>query len=416
MSGYRRYSQKHLGASWPIVFSFGQYQYEADLSRISHGRQECVIKQGSARAVLLRAQYCKALGNPSESNKTGGSVSLKAIVIALLATVFANPSFAEVSPREALASAVADSSPVVVASRNGVGHINVESSIEIDAHGADEIVDIGSITKTVTAIATLHLIENYDLTLKTTLGELLPDVPQDKMQINLHQLLTNTSGIIEATGNDEEMLLRSDFLKRVFDAPLDAAPGEIYSYSNAGYSLLAAIIEVQTGLEFEDYLIDRVLPEGLPAIGYARAYDAERAMTSDRIWLTGYQRQAVADASWGASEPGWNLIGNGGLVTTAEGFLLFWAAFLNGEIVGGKLVAEAITPHVDEGDGDTFYGYGLVVEPLEDGTNLLWHDGGNDIFSAEWRHLTGSGVTFFSAGRGEAAFDAMETILASISK
>jgi len=55
----------------------------------------------------------------------------------------------------------------------------------------------------------------------------------------------------------------------------------------------------------------------------------------------------------------------------------------------------------------------MVVEPLDDGTQLLWHDGGNDVFSAEWRHLTGADVTFFSAGRGEAAFDAMSKILAS---
>ena len=69
-------------------------------------------------------------------------------------------------------------------------------------------------------------------------------------------------------------------------------------------------------------------------------------------------------------EPGWNLVGNGGLVTTAEGFLNFWSAFVNGRIVSQTLVAEALTPQVDEGGGDTFYGYGLVVR-----TARRWCDG-----------------------------------------
>ncbi|MEM8824752.1 MAG: serine hydrolase domain-containing protein [Pseudomonadota bacterium] len=336
---------------------------------------------------------------------------MKASIFAISAAFLANPSFAEVSAREALASALIRGLPVIVASRNSAGNIDVESAIDIAATGADEIVDIGSITKTVTAVAILHLIENHSLTLEATLGELLPNVPEDKAQITLHQLLTHTSGIVESMGDDSEALSRPDFLERVFDAPLGSIPGTLHAYSNAGYSILAAIIEIQSGQEFEDYLIDYVIPEGLPAIGYRRAYDVDRAILSDRLWLTGFQRLAVADASWGASEPGWNLIGNGGLVTTAEGFLSFWVAFINGDIVSETLVVEATTPQVDEGNGDTFYGYGLVVEPLDNGEQLLWHDGGNDIFSAEWRHLTASGVTFFSAGRGEAAFDAMSMIL-----
>jgi len=248
---------------------------------------------------------------------------MKVITLALSASLLACPLIAEGQARESLAAALTGNLHVVVASRNGVGDIEVESATEIAAQGVDEIVDIGSITKTVTAVAILHLIEDQGLTLETTLTELLPDVPQDKAQITLHQLLTHTSGIVESTGDDGEALSRSEFLERVFEAPLDASPGMFHSYSNAGYSVLAAIIEVQSGLEYEDYLIDHVIPEGSSAIGYARAYEAERAITSDRIWLTGFQRRAVADASWGAPEPGWNLIGNGGLVTTAEGFLAF---------------------------------------------------------------------------------------------
>ncbi|WP_299751732.1 serine hydrolase domain-containing protein [uncultured Tateyamaria sp.] len=181
---------------------------------------------------------------------------MKAVTLALSAAALATPCFAEVSSRDALAAALVGDRPVIVASRNGAGEVDVESTIDIAAQGADEIVDIGSITKTVTAIATLHLVENHGLTIDTTLGELLPGVPQDKAEITLHQLLAHTSGIVESTGDDSEALSRSDFLKRVFSAPLESIPGTHHSYSNAGYSVLAAVIEIQSDLEYEDYLIE----------------------------------------------------------------------------------------------------------------------------------------------------------------
>ncbi len=337
---------------------------------------------------------------------------MKTIAAAFLLTMIATASYADTATRSALTSVTATDLPVVVAARDATGVIDIESFLDIKASNADEIVDLGSITKTVTAIAVLHLVESKGLSLDASLGVLLQDVPQDKAQITLHQLLTHASGLVESTGNDTEQLTRSEFLQRVLDAPLQAVPGSVYSYSNAGYSLLAAIIEVQSDRDYEDYLIDAVIPDGLPAIGYARAYDAQRAITSNRVWLTGFQRRAVADASWGGLEPGWNLIGNGGAVTTAQGFLSFWAAFLEGEIVNPALVAEAVRPHIDEGNGNTFYGYGLVVQPHTDGSTVLWHDGGNEIFSAEWRHISSSGATFFSAGRDDAAFDAMANMLA----
>lgn len=332
---------------------------------------------------------------------------MKNLPLYLSVACLAQSAGADTLTRDVLAAGMSDSRPVIVAALDSHGNFEIESMIEVEATGVDELVDIGSITKTVSAIAILRLIEEMELSTQTNLAELLPDVPEDKAPITLHQLLTHTSGIVEATGDDAEALSRSAFLDRVLATPLDAEPGEVHAYSNAGYSLLAAIIEMQSGLDYEDYILQRVLPQGVPPIGYAAAYVEEQSIISDRLWLTAFQRRPIAEASWGSTEPGWNLVGNGGLVTTAEGFLTLWAAFVGGDIVSDKLVSAALTPHVDEGEGDTFYGYGLVVQPVDNGRTIYWHDGGNDIFSAEWRYDTKSGVTLFSAGRGEAAFDAM---------
>ncbi|MBV6657872.1 MAG: beta-lactamase family protein [Devosiaceae bacterium] len=334
------------------------------------------------------------------------------LALTSLCAALALPTLADTDRGGAPLQAIAAERSVIVARRDQLGNVDVESALSVDARGGDALVDLGSITKTVTAIATLHLLETYGLSPHTALAGLLPEVPADKASITVYQLLTHTSGLVESTGDDAEPLGRQAFLGRVLSAPLEAAPGARHAYSNAGYSVLAAIIEHQSGLRFEDYLIDRVIPEGAPAIGYARAYEAARSMTSARVWRTGFRRQSIARASWGGEAPGWNLIGNGGLVTTAEGFVSLWAAFLAGEIVSDALVAAALTAHADEGQGDTFYGYGLVVEAGPAGNTVFWHDGGNEIFSAEWRHDIASGTSWFVAGRGHAAFGAMDALMA----
>lgn len=332
---------------------------------------------------------------------------MKYLLLVVITLCYVPAAMAEIVAQDRVGHVLTKGQDVILGIMDETGRIEIESAIDIKASGADALVDLGSITKTVTAVAILHLIEEKQLSTQTRLSDLLPRVPEDKAAITLHQLLTHTSGLLESTGDDAERLSRSAFLERVLSTPLEAEPGTVHLYSNAGYSLLAGIIELKSNKSYETYLMEHVLPKGTPPIGYAAAYSEKQSILSNRIWLTAFQRRPIAKASWGAPTPGWNLIGNGGLVTTAEGFLTFWAAFMSERVVGRDFVEAALTPHVDEGNGDTFYGYGLVVEPGDNQNVIYWHDGGNEVFSAEWRYDTRTGVTLFTAGRGRSAFEAM---------
>jgi len=286
--------------------------------------------------------------------------------------------------------------------------ITVYQSAFPEVVATDPLIDIGSITKFVTAVCILRLVDEGAFTVQTPISELLENVPADKADITVHQLLIHTSGLIESAGPDDEYLSREQLLNEAFTAPLSNPVGEVFRYSNVGYSVLAAIVELQGGLAYESYLNDAVLePNGLPAIGYLSVYRNEDSMRSARSLWSGFRHQSIIDASWAGKEPGWNLVGNGGLVTTAEGFLRFWDAFYAGELVSDDLVQVALTPHIDEGTGKTFYGYGLVVEPSDTHGNIFWHNGGNELFSAEWRHLQMSNSTLFTAAQGNYAFRAM---------
>jgi CubicO group peptidase (beta-lactamase class C family) len=270
-------------------------------------------------------------------------------------------------------------------------------------------VDIGSITKTVTAVMVLKLVAQGGVQLDETLSEIFPDVPADKAKVTVHHLLTHAAGFVDSVGDDAEPLGREAFLDRAFATPLVSAPGERYNYSNVGFAILAAIIEERSGRSYDDYLQEDVLGgTGLENTGYMSVYDDARSLravgTQDFPQSDG---QSIMEASWGGHAPFWNLIGNGGLVSTAEEFIRFRQLVTAGRIIPAELVAQSQVKHIPEDEaGTSYYGYGLVVQDDSGVGRIYWHDGGNGIFSAEWVDFANQGDIIFVAAADSAAGDA----------
>ena len=128
----------------------------------------------------------------------------------------------------------------------------------------DTRIDMGSVVKTHTGLMAAQLIEDGVLDPDMTLGQVFENVPEDKTNITLHQLLTHSAGMPGAVASDDEPIDRDEFLRRAFAAPLRYEPGTAYQYSNTGFSLAAAIIETVTGRRYEDILLDDfLLPAGI---------------------------------------------------------------------------------------------------------------------------------------------------------
>jgi Beta-lactamase len=140
-----------------------------------------------------------------------------------------------------------------------------------------ERFDIGSISKMVTAVAVLR-----ELPLELTVGEVFPDAPPDKAAITVEQLLRHRSGLTDSVGLDETYVKRAFFLEKLWKTPLEK-PG----YSNAGYSLLAAMLEVRTGKSY-----DALLPK---SISYARREPLAQGTLREIAWgSTGHHAEVQA--------------------------------------------------------------------------------------------------------------------------
>jgi D-alanyl-D-alanine carboxypeptidase len=133
---------------------------------------------------------------------------------------------------------------------------------EFPAHA---VFPIYSITKTLTAICVLRLVETGSLRLADAARQWLPDVSIPNA-ITLTHLLRHTSGLRDygpvpeyheaVRAHPDRPWTRQQFLDAVLPQGMLFAPGERFSYSNVGYMLLIDIVERVTGQTFAEVVSD----------------------------------------------------------------------------------------------------------------------------------------------------------------
>ena len=159
----------------------------------------------------------------------------------------------------------------------GFGVTNVDDPQPITP---ETLFTIASISKTVTATAVMKLIEQGRVDLKTPIQKYLPDFRvQDEAasrEVSFWHLLTHTPGWEgQLSTEDRGAEALAHFATTIMrDLPQLAAPGSVWSYNNAGFSLAGRVVEVVTGRSIHDALRDLVFaPLGLTR-SFTRVTDA----------------------------------------------------------------------------------------------------------------------------------------------
>ncbi len=205
-------------------------------------------------------------------------------------------------------------------------------------------------------------------------------------EIMLHHLLTHTSGfrikpiffkpLIEKSAkhpNAPSLKLEVDRFGEVGAAePI----GKSYSYSNAGFNTLGAVVETKSGKPLEIYL-DQLIYEPLRMND---SYHHEVADKLDgklnRMSVVYYKRDGKWIQGWKPGQPPKYpfVRASGGMISTAMDYAVFCQMYLNGGIYGGKRILKAATvklmttPHTEslytfdeKAKQPHYYGYGWRV-------------------------------------------------------
>lgn len=142
---------------------------------------------------------------------------------------------------------------------NGYGLGNIETKTPISAYNS--IFQIASITKTFVGISIMQLYEDKKLKLDNDINDYLTSLNIDykyNAPVTIRQLLTHTAGFDQrnlyvSVKNDKDIIPLDEHLKKRMPKQIRRS-GEVFTYSNYGYALLALIIEDITGLSFKEYV------------------------------------------------------------------------------------------------------------------------------------------------------------------
>lgn len=265
--------------------------------------------------------------------------------------------------------------------------------------GADTLFEIGSITKTFTALCLEREIEQGVVRLDQPIQELLPPgvtLPAPARGITLRHLTTHSSGLprmpvgsltLSALG----MLLfgsdpyagyhERDLLADMRSVKLQSPPGKKSCYTNLGMTLLGYLLATKAGCSYESLVRREVcLPLGLrdtttapDAAQAARVAQGYRALWRCRNWVV-----ALRSAPWFLGN---NLSAAGGLRSTAADMLKYLKANMHPE---GQPLEQALRrshqPLFQE-DKHTSFGMNWI---LSDNSTLrqkvIWHNGGTGGF------------------------------------
>ena len=226
----------------------------------------------------------------------------------------------------------------------------------------DTPIGIASISKPLTAVAILRLVEMGLLALDDPIHRYLPQLAQSELgNRTIHQLLTHSAGIPggDIAGTDFEPDSKQMLLERIGTAEISLA-GESWRYANGGYNLLALIAEQAAEHEWAQIIESQVLK---PAM-----------MTSSGLWshLPGGVAPAHAYRAWvDQGSPrnwprNWRVLGAGDLVSTVGDLYQFERALVEGTLISAELLSKARSPLMALRHPESGYGYGWFVDGNED--------------------------------------------------
>lgn len=132
------------------------------------------------------------------------------------------------------------------------------------------VFQIASTTKPFTAMAILMLAEEGKVALDSPAARYLSWLPARYSAVTVRHLLTHTSGVNPdmRRANVDELDV-AEFKRRLEERAASFPPGTNVQYANAGFTLLAFIVEAASGEEFGQFLRRRIFAQlGMRSAGY----------------------------------------------------------------------------------------------------------------------------------------------------
>jgi CubicO group peptidase (beta-lactamase class C family) len=308
----------------------------------------------------------------------------------------------------------------IVARKGKVAHFEAQGLMDVEAKTPmrkDAIFRMASMSKPVTGVAILMLVEEGKVRLTDPVSRFIPGfkdlqvampkatppgaaaragrggapaepeiytVPAAR-EITVRDLLTHTSGL-ESSGIGNRTAARAaprlptdslaTYIPKLAAGPLDFQPGTVWQYSLlSGMETLGRIVEIASGQTFDQFLKTRIFdPLGMKDTTFVVPGDKQsRVVTLYQRHPDGLER--IDTPAWLATKTLFS--GGGGLYSTAEDYIQFAEMLANGgelnghRILSPRTVDQMASNHVGDlfeksATGGKGMGFGLSVRVVMD--------------------------------------------------
>jgi CubicO group peptidase (beta-lactamase class C family) len=219
---------------------------------------------------------------------------------------------------------------------------------------------IGSTSKQFTAMLIMQLVNENKLSLNDSAGKYLPGFSNGG--VTIEQLLTHQSGIPDYLSDDEYLakILTKEYstgqlIKQFCSDSLEFTPGTQIQYSNAGYVVLAGIIEKISGKKYGDVLAEKIF---IP-LNMTQSYFGKEGHDLSKLAI-GYVNDEPE-----LIYPVQNVVGAGGITSTAADLALWNDALSSNQLLSTEKMQELFKPRIAWDEWGAYYGYGWMIDRFQ---------------------------------------------------
>lgn len=260
---------------------------------------------------------------------------------------------------------------------------------------AETPLHIASISKPITAMAIMKLVEHQKLDLNQEINTILPNFPYEK--INIFHLLTHRSGLpkyehflehAKQKPQNGSFFTNQEILEFLIEQKpaLSKETDAGFMYNNLNYALLGLVVEKITGKDFPTAMEAMIFePLGMKNTFIFQEKDIETASQSF------YRNGKLFPLNE------YDLIyGDKNVYTTPRDLLRFSQAMFSPNFLPKELMEQIFTPYNNEKDGINNYGLGFRMKVYDNGKKLTYHNGWWHGSNTVFIHLPESRTTIIA--------------------
>lgn len=274
------------------------------------------------------------------------------------------------------------------------GFARENNSVPIDKNVP---LHVASISKTITAMAVLKLVEAHKINLHDKVTKYFPKFPYPEVEV--FHLLSHRSGLPKyeyflekiQNLNPKKFLTNKEVLNLLiqYKPDLSRNTNTGFEYCNTNYMLLALIVEKVTQTSFPDAMQQIVFkPLKMKHTFIFQPKDSTKAAQS--FYYKGNRVHPTDRLDW--------IYGDKNCYTTPRDLFNFSKAMFADNFLRKSLKDSIFTPYSNEKPGVNNYGLGFRMKVFDNGEKLTFHNGWWHGSNATFAHLLKSKVTIIAIG------------------